>query len=173
MSGRLIAGPGRPAKTASPAFRLLALAWFARRLSQERMTAGVNADLSRGSASSTPLSVAQPAMRRWLLSELPRLARPTVSIKRPELLGVRVACFIFRRQPARAQDLIRLLSREPLVSRVEYWRGEHNVFAEVMALDTEEIEDLIERFEPDAVYDLIERRERTRGVLRYLGKRLA
>jgi hypothetical protein len=59
------------------------------------------------------------------------------------------------------------------VSRAEHWRGEHNVFAEVMAVDTRQIEDLVEKFEPDSVYELLERRERTRGVLRHLGKHLA
>jgi hypothetical protein len=175
MLGRTQPRPrGRPPKTANPAFRLLALSWFARRLSQERLADAVNRDLARASPPPppVPLSIAQPALRRWLRSELPRLARPTVSIKRPELLGLRVACLLFRRQPARARDLLRLLSQEALVSRAEYWRGDYNVFAEVIALDTRQIDDLIDKFEPDAVYELLERRERTRVALRNLGKQL-
>jgi hypothetical protein len=175
MHGRTPGLRGRPAKTAAPAFRLLALAWSARHLSQEHLAERVNADLAQASSGPPPepLSVTQPAVGRWLRSDFPRLARPTVSIKRPEMLGLRIACMLFRREPARARDLIRLLLREPLVSRVEYWRGEHNVFAEVIALDTREIDELVERFEPEVVYEQLERHERTRGVLRRLGKRLA
>jgi hypothetical protein len=59
---------------------------------------------------------------------------------------------------------------EAHVSRVELWRGETSVFAEVMALDQRPIDDLIDRYEPDLVYPLVERRERTRAVLRRLGQ---
>ena len=59
------------------------------------------------------------------------------------------------------------------MSRVEHWRGEVNVFAEAIALDPQDLEDLIERYEPEAVYELIERHERTRVPLRRLAKQLA
>lgn len=136
------------------------------------MAERINADLRRV-RSADPVSVTQPAVRRWLRADLPRLARPTVSIKRPEAVGLRAACFLFRREPARARDLVRLLARERLVSRVELWRGETNVFAEILALDTREIDALVEKYEPNAVYELLERCERTRGVLRHLGRELA
>jgi hypothetical protein len=68
---------------------------------------------------------------------------------------------------------MRMLARERHVSRVEHWRGEVNVFAEVMGLDERAIDDLIARYEPDAVYPLIERRERSHVVLRRLGRQAA
>jgi len=166
MGGQHTRGRGRPTKTDSTAFRLLALAAFARPISQDAIAAQVNRGLS-------PDEVSQPTVGKWLRRGLVRFARPTISIKRPEDLDLRVACFLFRREPARAQPLVRLLAREHLVSRVEYWRGEVNVFAEVMALDSRGIDDLIERFEPDFVYELIERRERSRAVLRRLGREAA
>jgi hypothetical protein len=153
---------GRPPKTASRAFRLLALAAFARRLSQDAITARINDGLNE--------SVTQPTVRKWLRGQLARYARPTVSIKRPDDLEIRVACLLFRRSPARARPLMRMLSMEPHVSRVEFWRGETNVFAEVMALDDRPIDEIIERYEPDFVYPLVERCERTRAVLRRLGE---
>jgi hypothetical protein len=117
--------------------------------------------------------IRQPAVGRWLHNQLARFARPTVAIKRPDDLEIRVACLLFRRSPARAVPLVRLLSREPHVSRVEHWRGEVNVFAEVMALDERGIDDVIARYEPDAVYQLVERSERSRVVLRRLGEQAA
>ena len=166
MIRQAVRGRGRPSKTDSTAFRLLALSAFARPISQDAIAAQVNRGLS-------PDSVSQPTVRTWLRGSLARFARPTISLKRPEDLDLRVACLLFRREPARAKPLMRLLAREPLVSRVEHWRGEVNVFAEVMALDTRDIDDLVERFEPDVVYELIERRERSRAVLRRLGRRAA
>jgi hypothetical protein len=156
---------GRPSKISRPEFTLLALAAFARRGSQEQLAARIASDLGE--------SVSQPSVRAWLLGSLPRLARPTVALKRPDRVGVRIGCLLFRVPPGRARALSRRLSREPLVSRVDRWRGEVNVFAEVVALDPEELEDLIERYEPDAVYDVIERNERCRVPLRELGRRLA
>src|SRR4051812_16123394 len=86
ISGQALRRRGRPAKIGSPVFRLLALAWYARRLSQESLAERVNTDIRASSppAPPEPLSVTQPAVRRWLRQELPRLARPTVSLKRPE-----------------------------------------------------------------------------------------
>ena len=162
MSGR-VGSRGRPPKTTSRAFRLLALAAFARRVSQASMARQINASLRGG-------SVTQPTVGRWLRESLAGFARPTVAIKRPDDLEVRVVCLLFRRSPARALPLVQLLAREPYVSRVEHWRGEVNVFAEAMSLDERPIDDLIARYEPDFVYGLVERRERTRAVLRRLGR---
>jgi hypothetical protein len=163
MTGQPPRTRGRPTKTGSRAFRLLALAAFARPLSQDAITARINAVLG-------PDFVRQPTVGKWLHTQLARFARPTVAIKRPDDLEIRVACLLFRRAPARAIPLMQTLTREPHVSRVEHWRGEVNVFAEVMALDERAIDDLIARYEPDAVYQLVERRERSRAVLRYLGE---
>lgn len=163
MPGQIARRPGRPAKTESRGFRLLALAAVARPLSQERITERINDVLGER-------FVSQPTVGKWLHGQLARFARPTISIKRPDDAEIHVGCLLFRRSPARALPLMRLLAREPHVSRVERWRGEVNVFAEVMALDDRPIDDLIARYEPDAVYALVERRERTRAVLRRLGR---
>lgn len=174
MTGRETRRRGRPRKTAAPAFQLLALAQLARRVSQERLAQQVSAEIARASPPPPPepLSVTQPAVHRWLRSDYPRLARPTVSLKRPEDLGLRVACVLFRRPPARALALVQLLGREPSVSRVEHCRGDFNVAAELLVLDTRDIDDFVQRYEPDAIYELLERREQTRAVLRRLGRRL-
>jgi hypothetical protein len=163
MSGQPLRARGRPPKTSSLAFRLAALAAAGRPISQERISAQINRVLN-------PASVTQPTVGKWLRHQLPRYARTTVSIKRPDQVEIHVACLLFRRAPARAMPLLRQLAREPLVSRVEYWRGETNVFAEVMALDEQGVEDIIARYEPDAVYSLVERHERTRAVLRRLAR---
>lgn len=44
--------------------------------------------------------------------------------------------------------------------------GEVNVFAEVMATDSRDIDDIVERYEPNYVHALIERRDRMRVALR-------
>jgi hypothetical protein len=105
-----------------------------------------------------------------LRTQFPRLARPTVSLKRPDLLGVRVGVLLFRAEPGKARALARRLAREPLVSRVDQWRGEITVCAEVIAIDVQDLEDVIERYEPAHVYELIARHERTRIPLRNLGR---
>lgn len=166
MAGQTAASRGRPPKTSSRAFRLLALAAAARPVSQERVTEWINLVLGER-------FVSQPTVGKWLHDELPRLARPTLSIRRPDDVDVHVACLLFRRSPARARPLMRRLAREPHISRVEHWRGEVNVFAEAIALDERPIDDLIERYEPDAVYPLVERRESLRAVLRRLGRQAA
>ena len=163
MGGQIARRRGRPRKTASRAFRLLVLAGFARPLSQERLAAQVSAALGDD-------SVSQPTVGKWLHYELARFARPTVAIKRPDDLEIRVAFLLFRRAPARAIPLMRTLARELHVSRVERWRGDVSVFAEVIALDERAIDDVIARYEPDAVYQLIERRERARVALRRVGR---
>jgi hypothetical protein len=163
MAGQLARPRGRPPKTASRAFRLLALSAFARRISQEAITARINRVMGAD-------FVSQPTVGKWLHSELATLARPTVAIKRPDDLEIHVASLLFERSPARAIPLMRLLARERYVSRVEHWRGEVTVFAEVMALDQRAVDDLIARYEPDAVYPLVERRERSRAVLGRLGR---
>jgi hypothetical protein len=112
-------------------------------------------------------------VRSWLLTRLPRLARPSVSIKQPGDLGLRVVYLMFRRDPARAVALSRVLAREPLVSRVERWAGEVNVVAEVMTLNQEQLDKLIERFEPDQIEEVLTRVDRIRVPLRNLGSQLA
>jgi len=162
MSGRTPLSRGRPPKTDSRSFRLLALAAFCRPLSQEAITGRINRVLG-------PRYVTQPTVGKWLHRELARYARPTVAIKRPDDLEIHVACLLFRRDPARARPLMRRLALERHVSRVERWVGEVNVFAEVMAIDSRDIDDIVERYEPDFVYGLIERRDRARVTLRHLG----
>jgi hypothetical protein len=153
---------GRPGKVELAGFELLALAAFARPGSQKVLGDRIGADLGT--------TVHQPTVRNWLLRRLPRLARPTVSIKRPDDLGLRLAYLMFRREPARAIALARVLAREPLVSRVERWAGEVNVVAEVMTCHQEQLDALVERFEPDEVHELVSRVERARVPLRNLGR---
>jgi hypothetical protein len=98
------------------------------------------------------------------------LIDPTISIRRPEVLGLRVVCLLFRRDPARALQLVKLLAREENINRVDKWRGEFNVFAEAVVSDSRVIDDLVERYEPDALYEVVERIERLPDVLEYLGR---
>ena len=86
---------------------------------------------------------------------------------------LRVVYLMFRRDPARAVALSRVLAREPLVSRVERWAGEVNVVAEVMTLNQEQLDKLIERFEPDQIEEVLTRVDRIRVPLRNLGSQLA
>jgi hypothetical protein len=165
MTGQSIPRRGRPRKADLAGFELLALAAFARPCSQQVLGDRMGADLGA--------TVHQPTVRDWLLRRLPRLARPTVSIKRPDELGLRLAYLMFRREPARAVALARVLAREPLVSRVERWAGEINVVAEVMTRDQEQLDALVERFEPDEVHELVSRVERARVPLRNLGREQA
>jgi hypothetical protein len=147
-------GKGRPAKSASLAFQLLALAAHARRLSQEGVRDRMNNVLA-------PESVSQA---------LPSLATPTVAIHRPDDLGLRVTYLIFKRKPALALKLIELLRREPLVSRVEQLRGEMNVLAEVITSDSRDVDDLVERYEPDTLYEVVDRSDRLPDVLEHVAR---
>lgn len=144
--------------------QLLTLAAHARDLSHRAIA-------ERVSASIAPESVSQPTIGKWVRDVLPEIAEPTTAIRRPDRLQVRVVCLLFQRKPALALKLIELLRREPLVSRVEQWRGEMNVFAEVVALDFAEIDDLVERYEPDHLYEVVERSDRLPDVLEELGCR--
>lgn len=165
MPGRISRRTGRPRKADLPGFDLVALAAFSRRRSQQALAERIGSDLGT--------DLHQPTVRTWLLRRLPGLARPTVSIKRPGALGLRLVYMMFRREPARAAALARVLARERLVSRVERWAGEVNVVAEVMARDQQQLDDLVERFEPDEIHEVVTRVERSRVPLRHLGRELA
>jgi hypothetical protein len=156
---------GRPAKTESLAFQLLALAAHARHLSQDGIAARVNGALD-------PDTVSQPTVGKWLRDALPDLVDPSVAIRRPDDLGLRVACLLFRRKPADALKLVKRLAAEPLVSRVEQWRGETNVFAEVVVLDSRDIDKLVARYKPDSVYEVVERIDAVPDVLEHLGRQV-
>lgn len=148
-----------------PGFELLALAAFARPGSQREIAERISANLRSG--------VSQPTVRTWLRTQLPRLARPTVSIKEPREIGVRIVLFLFRRKPASGVALSRTLAREPLVSRIDRLSGAVNLAAEVVVGDQSQLDDLIERFEPDEVHEIVRRVERTRVPLRHLGRAAA
>jgi hypothetical protein len=154
-------GRGRPAKSESLAFQLLALAAHARRLSQEGIRDRMNAAIA-------PDSVSQPTVGKWVREVLPGIATPTVVIHRPDDLKLQVTYLLFKRKPALALKLIALLRREPFVSRVEQLRGEMNVFAEVVTADPRSIDDLVERYEPDHLYDVVDRSDRLPDVLEHL-----
>lgn len=55
---------------------------------------------------------------------------------------------------------------------MEHWRGEINVCAEVIVIDVQDMEDVIERYEPTFAFELISRNERIRVPLRRLGRGL-
>lgn len=154
---------GRPAKAESLVVQLLTLAAHARDLSQaaiaERICAVIHPD-----------SVTQPTVGKWVRDVLPGLATPSIALRRPDDLQLRVVCLLFNRKPALALKLIALLRREPFVARVEQWRGEMNVFAEVIALDSRDIDDLVERYEPDDLYEVIERIDKTPDALEHVGR---
>ena len=154
---------GRPAKAESLAVQLLTLAAHARDLSQAAIADRVCSFIH-------PESVTQPTIGKWVRQVLPELATPTIAIHRPDSLQLRVVCLLFNRKPARALQLIALLRDEPLVARVEQWRGEMNVFAEVIALDSRAIDDLIERYEPDFLYEVVERIDRTADALEHVAR---
>jgi len=154
---------GRPAKAESLSFQLLVLAAYARRLSQRGITDRINAVIA-------PDSVSQPTVGKWVRDVLPDLVSPTVAIGRPDDFQLQVICLLFHRTPAAALKLVQLLRREPLVSRAEQWRGEMNVFAEVVALDSRDIDDLVERYEPDHLYEVVERVDRISDALEHVGR---
>jgi hypothetical protein len=156
-------GKGRPAKSESLAFQLLALAAHARRLSQEGIRDRMNTALA-------PDSISQPTVGKWIREALPSLATPTAAIHRPDDLGLRVTYLLFKRKPALALKLIGLLRREPLVSRVEQLRGEMNVFAEVITSDSRGVDDLVERYEPDSLCEVVDRSDRLPDVLEHLAR---
>lgn len=155
---------GRPAKAESLSVQLLTLAAHARDLSQAAIAERVCSFIH-------PASVTQPTVGKWVREVLPEVATPTIALRRPDAVQVRVVCLVFARKPALALKLIELLRREPLVARVEQWRGEMNVFAEVVSLDSRAIDDLVERFEPDALYEVVERFDKTADTLEELGVR--
>lgn len=154
---------GRPPKTESLAFQLLALAAHARRLSQEGIRDRMNTALA-------PDSVSQPTIGKWIREALPSLATPTAALHRPDDLGLRVTYLLFKRTPALALKLIELLRREPLVSRVEQLRGEMNVFAEVITRDSRDVDDFVERYEPESLYEVVVRSDRLPDVLEHLAR---
>lgn len=154
---------GRPAKAESLAFQFLTLAAHARDLSQaaiaERICSVIHPD-----------SVTQPTVGKWMREVLPELATPTIALRRPEDVQLRVVCLLFNRNPALALKLIELLRSEPMVARVEQWRGEMNVFAEVIALDSRDIDDLVERYEPEFLYEVVDRIDKTADALEHVGR---
>jgi hypothetical protein len=154
-------GRGRPAKSESLAFQLLALAAHARRLSQDGITNHINSRIA-------PDSVSQPTVGKWIRDALPDLATPTSAIHRPDDLQLQITYLFFARKPALALKLIRLLRREPLVSRIEHLRGEMNVFVEVVTTNSRDIDDLVERYEPDHLYEVVERSDHLPDVLEHL-----
>lgn len=162
MSGRA-RSRGRPAKAESLAVQLLTLAAHARDLSQAAIADRVCGFIH-------PESVTQPTIGKWVRDVLPGLATPTIALNRPDALHLRVVCLLFNRSPAHALKLIQLLRAEPLVARVEQWRGEMNVFAEVLALDSRDIDDLVERYEPDYLYEVVERIDKTADALEHVAR---
>jgi hypothetical protein len=145
------------------AVQLLALAAHARDLSQAAIADRVSSVIH-------PDSVTQPTIGKWVREALPELATPTIALRRPEDVQLRMVCLLFRRKPALALKLIALLRNEPLVARVEQWRGEMNVFAEVIALDSRDIDDLVERYEPDSLYEVVERIDKTADALEHIAR---
>lgn len=162
MSGRARAR-GRPAKAESLTVQLLTLAAHARDLSQAAAAARISAVIQ-------PESVTQPTVGKWVREVLPELATPTIALHRPDDLQLRVVSLLFNRKPALALKLIELLRGEPLVARVEQWRGEMNVFAEVIALDSRDVDDLVEFYEPDYLYEVVERIDKTADALEHLAR---
>jgi hypothetical protein len=79
---------------------------------------------------------------------------------------------IFHRKPAAAIALARVVAREPLVSRVDRW-GDLTIAVEVIVSDQQQLDNFVERFEPDEIHEVVSRVDRTRVVLNYLGRRLA
>lgn len=154
---------GRPAKAESLAVQLLTLAAHARDLSQAAIADRVCSFIH-------PESVTQPTVGKWVREVLPELATPTIALRRPEDVKLRVVCLLFNRKPARALQLIALLRDEPLIARVEQCRGEMNVFAEVIAPDSRDIDDLVERYEPDFLYEVVERIDKTADTLEHVGR---
>jgi hypothetical protein len=57
-----------------------------------------------------------------------------------------------------------------MVARVEQWRGEMNVFAEVIALESRDIDDLVERYEPEFLYEVVNRIDKTADALEHVGR---
>jgi hypothetical protein len=45
-----------------------------------------------------------------------------------------------------------------------------NVFAEMIALDSRAIDDLVERYEPDFLYEVVERIDRTADALEHVAR---
>jgi len=154
---------GRPAKAESLAVQLLTLAAHARDLSQAAMAQRICSVIH-------PESVTQPTVGKWVREVLPELATPTIALRRPDDVQLCVVCLLFNRKPALALKLIELLRAEPLVARVEQWRGEMNVFAEVVALGSRDIDDLVERYDPDCLYELVERIDKTADALEHVGR---
>jgi hypothetical protein len=76
---------------------------------------------------------------------------------------------MFRRRTAAAVALAQVLAREPLVCRVERWADDTNVVVEVLVLNQQQLDDFVERFEPDEVHEVVSRVERARVALKYLG----
>jgi hypothetical protein len=120
-----------------------------------------------------PEHVSQPTLGKWVRDAVDELATSTLAVIRPDDVGLRAVCLLFRRKPAEALKLVQLLAQEPLVSRVEQWRGEMNVFAEVVALDSRTIDDFVERYEPDRLYEVVDRVDRLPNVLEHLGRQVA
>jgi hypothetical protein len=143
--------------------QLLALAFHARHLSQDAVTAQINSAIG-------PESVTQPTVGKWLREKLPEISDPTIAVRRPDDLQLRFVCLFFRRDPARALKLVKLLAAEPHVSRIEQWRGEFNVFAEVVVSDSRAVDDLVERYEPEALHEMVERIERLPQVLEHVAR---
>jgi hypothetical protein len=139
------------------------LAAHARDLSQAAMAEHISAVIR-------PESVTQPTVGKWVRDVLPELATPTIALHRPDDLQLRVVCLLFNRKPAFALKLIELLRGEPLVARVEQWRGEMNVFAEAVAFDSRDIDDLVERYEPDCLYEVVERIDKTAYALEHVAR---
>lgn len=109
--------------------------------------------------------VTAPTVGAWLHREFDGLAQPTVVIRDPHLLELRVVRLLFRARPAEAVDLETRLTSERHISRVERWSGEITVAAEAVVRDSDDLDQLVRRLNPDQTYDVVSCRDQLAGAL--------
>jgi hypothetical protein len=161
MHGHHSSTRGRPAKTHNLRFRLLALAGFAEgHQSLRELAASVNQR-----ASSQEQRVTAPTVGAWLHRDFDRFAQRTITITSPHLLELRVVRLLFRVRPDDSAALAELLAAEPHVSRIERWSGEVTVSAEAVVRDSTDLENLVQRLNPDMAYDVVSCRDNLAAAL--------
>ncbi len=169
MLGHHSSTKGRPSKTENLRFRLLALAGFAAgRRSQRELAESVNRQLPAPGQ-----QVTAPTVGAWLHREFDRYAQPTITLTEPHLLELRVVRLLFRVQPAEAAPLADRLTKELHISRVERWSGEVPVAAEAVVRNSEDLDQLVGRLNPDQMYDVVSCRDRLADALLAVARQVA
>jgi hypothetical protein len=127
-------------------------------------------ELARVLSRELPEPVSQPTARKWLLEELPNIARRTVSLRDPHRLGLLVVQFLFDVPPAAAVSLAHELAAHPSVSRVDRLSGRFSVGAEIVAVEQRQIDLLVVRWQPALVHVVTQHVDQLPDVLLRLAR---